>query len=98
MHARGIAPRYFETVSEGLQAIVDDKLTAFVIDHAILAYVAGREFPGEIDVLDDRFEPSYLGLAMSFQQPHRRAIDLILLDYIQTPAWDAVVAKYRAAL
>ena len=72
-------------------------MTAFVLDHAILTYVVGSEFPGDIDVLDDRFEPSYLGLAMSFQQPYRRAIDLTLLDYIQTPAWDAVVAKYRAA-
>jgi ABC-type amino acid transport substrate-binding protein len=97
LRGRGIEPRYFETVSEGLQATKDDKVTAFVIDHAILTYVVGSEFPGEIDVLDDRFEPSYLGLAMSFQQPYRRAIDLILLDYIQTPAWDAVVAKYRAA-
>lgn len=97
LRARGIEPRYFETVNEGLQATKDDKVTAFVIDHAILTYVVGSEFPGEIDVLDDRFEPSYLGLAMSFQQPYRRAIDLTLLDYIQTPAWDAVVAKYRAA-
>lgn len=97
LHARGIAPRYFETVTEGLAATKEDEVTAFVLDHAILTYVAGSEFPGQIDVLDDRFEPSFLGLAMSFQQPYRRAIDLILLDYIQTPAWDAVVAKYRAA-
>ena len=94
---RGIKPSYFETVHAGLQAITKDQVTAFVIDHAILTYEVGRQFPGEIDVLDDRFEPSYLGLAMTFEQPYRRAIDLILLDYIQTPAWDAVVTKYRAA-
>jgi hypothetical protein len=34
---------------------------------------------------------------MPFQQPYRRAIDLTLLDYIQSPAWDTLLAKYRAA-
>ena len=97
LQARGIKPSYFDTVHEGLQAIQDDDITAFVIDHAILGYWVGGHFPGEIDVLNDRFEPSYLGLAMPFQQPYRRAIDLTLLDYIQTPAWDTLLAKYRAA-
>jgi ABC-type amino acid transport substrate-binding protein len=97
LKSRGIKPRYFDTVREGLQAIKDDKLTAFVIDHAIISYWVGRHFPGEIDVLKDRFEPTYLGLAMPFQQPYRRAIDLTLLDYIQSPAWDTLLAKYRAA-
>jgi polar amino acid transport system substrate-binding protein len=97
LRSRGIKPRYFDTVREGLRAVKDDELTAFVIDHAILNYWVGHQFPGEIDILKDRFEPSYLGLAMPFQQPYRRAIDLTLLDYMQSPAWDALLAKYRAA-
>lgn len=97
LRARGITPRYFETVDHGLDAVQRDQVDAFVLDHAVLSYAAARDFPGEIDVLDNRFEPSFLGLAMPFQQPYRRAIDLLLLDYIQKPAWDAVIKKYRAA-
>ncbi|WP_309384854.1 transporter substrate-binding domain-containing protein [Cerasicoccus frondis] len=93
----GIHPTYYNSVQEGLQAVSDHSLDAFVNDHAIIGYWAGKDFAGDIDVLRDTFEPSYLALAMPLDSEHQRAIDIAMLEYIQTPAWDALLQKYRAA-
>ncbi|WP_269539315.1 transporter substrate-binding domain-containing protein [Cerasicoccus fimbriatus] len=93
----GVNPTYYNSVQEGLQAVDDEAIGAFVNDHAIIGYWAGKDFAGDVDVLRDTFEPSYLALAMPLDSEHQREIDLALLEFIQTPAWDAILAKYRAA-
>lgn len=93
----GINARYFEDTPQGLQALHDGKVEAFVNDHAIVNYWAGKDFAGHIDVLANTFEPSYLGLAIPLNHPNQREIDLALLEFVQDPGWDAILDKYRAA-
>ncbi|GHB96057.1 transporter substrate-binding domain-containing protein [Cerasicoccus arenae] len=93
----GVTPQYFNSVREGLQAVSDDSIGAFVHDNAILGYWAGKDFSGSVDVLQNTFEPSYLALAMPIGHHELRPIDIALLEYVQTPAWDALLEKYRAA-
>lgn len=93
----GIAPEYYENVPQGLQAVDDNKIGAFVNDHAIISYWAGKDFVSKIDVLENTFEPSYLAFALPLDHPKQRDIDLALLEYVQEPGWDATLEKYRAA-
>ncbi|WP_309397171.1 transporter substrate-binding domain-containing protein [Cerasicoccus maritimus] len=93
----GIHPTYFTSVHDGLQAVSDNTVGAFVNDHAIINYWAAKDFAGQIDVLHNKFNPSYLALAMPMDSEHLREFDIAMLEFIQTPAWDAILRKYRAA-
>jgi len=93
----GVSPVYFENVPQGLQAVDDGSIGAFVNDHAIIGFWAGKEYAGRVDILGDTFEPSFLALAMPLDHPDIRDVDIALLEYVQEPAWDALLAKYRAA-
>ncbi|MEO0794414.1 MAG: transporter substrate-binding domain-containing protein [Verrucomicrobiota bacterium] len=97
LKAIGVYPQYFETIPDGLRAVSDSEISAFVNDHALISYWAGKDFAGEIDVLTDTFEPTFLALAMPLEQVNQREIDLELLEFIQSPAWDAILTKYRAS-
>lgn len=92
----GIIPKYYRSVQDGLQAVSDKDIGAFVNDHAIIGYWAGKDFAGRIDVLPNTFEPSYLALAMPLNHPNLREVDLALLEYVQDSQWDALLNKYRA--
>ena len=46
----------FLTGQEGLQAIVDDKIDAFVYDELILKHIVKTHFPGRVHVLAGTFD------------------------------------------
>jgi len=48
---RGIAPVPFLTEREGLQAIVDNQIDAFVFDELVLKHIVKTDFPGRANVL-----------------------------------------------
>ena len=91
---RGIAPVPFVTEQEGLQAVVDDKIDAFVYDELILKYIVKTNFPGRLHVLPGTFENYYVSMGMPRGSPLREPIDRALLKIMNGDKWDRLVARF----
>lgn len=94
---RGIGVQPFESATEGLQALVDDELDAFVYNKAVVAHVARQEFPARVQVLPGLFDPYYVGVAMLPGSELRERIDRALLRIMVTDSWQPLVARYLGA-
>ena len=94
--ANGVHPVYFRSVQAGLSAVDTGDISAFVADHPILTYWVASHFAGRVDVLPQSFHPSYLALPMPAGSALHRDVDLALLQFVETPAWSAILTKYSA--
>jgi len=90
----GITAQSYKNVRDGLQALVDKNIDAFVFDESILKYMAKKEFAGEVAVLPVTFDNYYVGMAMPTDSPLREQIDRALLRIIAGDEWDKLVARY----
>jgi len=91
---QGIAPAPFATAQEGLQAIVDDKIDAFVFDEAVLRYTVKNDSSGLVHVLAETFEHYYLCMGLPHGSPLREQINRALLRIIETDRWKRLVERY----
>ncbi|MDP0495485.1 MAG: transporter substrate-binding domain-containing protein, partial [Verrucomicrobiota bacterium JB024] len=96
LDSRGIHPQMFDSVQEGLEAIESGQIKAFVHDHPILSYWVAKDFPEQLQVSTQIFNPSYLALALPHGSPYEHEIDVAMLEYIQSPAWNSILKKYNA--
>jgi polar amino acid transport system substrate-binding protein len=92
--AKGVHPVYFQSVQAGLSAVDTGDISAFVADHPILTYWVASHFAGRVDVLPQSFHQSYLALPMPTGSALHRNVDLALLQFVETPAWSAILTKY----
>ncbi len=70
---RGIAAQPFTHERDGLKAVVDAEIDAFVFDALVLRYLARAEFPGRVQVLPRTFDHYHLKMAMPAGRPLARA-------------------------
>jgi ABC-type amino acid transport substrate-binding protein len=91
---RGIAPVPFLTGQEGLQAIADDKIDAFVYDELVLKHIVKTDFPGRVHVLAGTFDHYYLSMGMPNGSPLREPINRALLKIMEKDEWNRLVARY----
>lgn len=90
----GIPARPFENVRDGLQALVDEHIDAFVFDESVLKYMAKKVFAGEVAVLPDTFDHYYIGIGMLTDSPLKEQINRALLRIIAGDEWEKLVARY----
>ena len=91
---RAIRCRLYRTMPEGLQALVDGKIEAFVYDAPLLQYMANTEFRGAIHVLPQTFERQDYAFALPSGSELREPINRSLLRITTSPEWQAVLQKY----
>jgi ABC-type amino acid transport substrate-binding protein len=91
---RGIAVRPFENSRDGLQAIVDKKIDAFVFNESILKHLARTEFPGRVHVLPSTFDHYYVSMALPSGSPLRKLLNRALLKIITQDDWHRLVQSY----
>jgi polar amino acid transport system substrate-binding protein len=90
----GIAVGPFEKEQDGLQAIVDKKIDAFVFDELVLKYLVRTEFPGRVHVLPEIFDHYSVGIAMPQGSPLREPVNRTLLKIIDTDDWLRLKERY----
>lgn len=78
----------------GLEAIVDNRIDAFVFDQAILKYLVSSHFSGQLRVLPDIFTPYYVSMAMPPGSPLQEQINRSLLKVMATPDWLKLMDRY----
>jgi ABC-type amino acid transport substrate-binding protein len=91
---RGIAALPIQSEEEGLQAIADDELDAFVYNRAVLAHLAKTKFPAHVYVLPGHFDPYYVGVAMRPGSELREPIDRALLQIMEADSWSRLITAY----
>ena len=91
---RGIATLPFINDRDGLQALVDSKIDAFVHDESILTYLAKTQFAGQVDVLPETFDNYYLSMAIPPDSRLREPLNRAILKFMDTNAWDRMVKQY----
>ena len=96
LHQEGIHPQEYKSIDEGLNALVNGSISAFVADHSILSYSAARSFPGQIEILPQPFEPNFIAFPMPLESNYVRPINMQLLKFLQTKEWDSILKKYNA--
>lgn len=92
---RGIAPVPFLTEQEGLQAIVDNKIDAFVNDELVLKYIVKTDFPGRVHVLAGTFDHYYVSMGMPDGSPLREPINRALLKIMEKDEWNRMTDFVR---
>jgi polar amino acid transport system substrate-binding protein len=91
---RGIAVLPFESAEDGLQAIVDKKIDAFVFNEAVLKDLARTAFPGRVQVLAGTFDHYYMSMAVPSGSPLREPLNRALLEITATDDWLRLVELY----
>ena len=91
---RGIAVLPFENAHDGLQAMVDKKIDAFVFNESILKHLAKTEFPGRVHVLAGTFDHYYVSMALPSGSPLREPLNRALLKIITADDWLRLVELY----
>ena len=90
----GISPVPFLTARDGLQAIADDKIDAFVFDEIVLKHIVKTDFPGRLHVLAGTFDNYYVSMGMPNGSLLREPLDRALLKFMQKDEWNRMVAMY----
>ena len=90
----GIAPAPFPTERKGLQAIVDDRIDAFVFDETVLKHTVKTDFNGRVHVLAETFDHYYLGMGLPIGSPLRKPNNAASLKTMETDYWNKLVMRY----
>jgi ABC-type amino acid transport substrate-binding protein len=84
----------YKSPGEGLTALREAKIDAFVYDAPIIRYLINREYKGNLEVLPKIFMRQDYGFALPAGSPLREAINRILLEKIQEETWQDTLSKY----
>ncbi|MGD8542440.1 MAG: transporter substrate-binding domain-containing protein [Desulfobacteraceae bacterium] len=93
--SRGMAAKPFETVHEGVQAVADKKIDAFVLNEVILKYHVKNEFPGRVQVIPGIFDEYFVGIGLQAGSPLRKPINKTLLELMKTEEWAKLLHRYN---
>ncbi|MDJ0722815.1 MAG: transporter substrate-binding domain-containing protein [Desulfobacterales bacterium] len=90
----GIGVRAFKSQQDGLQAMIDGEIDAFVFNALTLKNAARTAFNGRIQVLPEIFDPYYVSMAMPPGSTLREPFNQALLTIIETEEWLRLTARY----
>lgn len=91
---RGIRFQTFENTASGLQAVAEGKVDGFVNDAPVLSYYVSRDFPDQLYVLEDTFEPGFYALGLSNDFGKREDLNIQLLKFMQTAEWKNILQRH----
>ena len=84
----------FPTARDGLLALREGKIDAFVYDRPLLAWTINHEFRSAVQLLDASFDPQHYGFAVPLGSPLRKPLNLSLLNATQSAWWDETLYRY----
>jgi polar amino acid transport system substrate-binding protein len=89
-----ISTRSFDTIDMGMQALLDDRIDAFVQDRPLLRYAVRHSYQGRIDVLPNEVGRQDYGIALAQGSDLREPLNRALLVTIRSPRWRDLVGRY----
>jgi ABC-type amino acid transport substrate-binding protein len=91
----GITAAPFGSIPEGLQAVADKKIDAFVLNEMILKYLVKNNFPGRVQVTPGTFDEYFVSMALQNKSPLRKPINKAMLKIMRTEKWNELVNRYN---
>jgi ABC-type amino acid transport substrate-binding protein len=84
----------YKSPVEGLKALKEGEIDAFVYDAPILRYLVNQEYKGSLEVLPKIFMRQDYGFALPAGSRLREAVNRILLEKIQEETWRETLSTY----
>lgn len=91
---KGITVMPFSNIQNGLQALSEDKLDAFIADEIILKYIVKTEYPAHLHVLAGTFDNYYISMAVPQGSNLREPLNMALHRVMNNKKWDVLVKQY----
>ena len=91
---QGVAVIPFKDFQEGLLAVAEKRIDAFVQDEHVLKYQARKHFPGRVQVLPGHFDDYFVSIALQEKSPLRKPINKALLKFMASEKWAELVNRY----
>lgn len=89
-----ISAHEYDTARDGLIALRSHKIDAFVYDKPLLSWIVQQQFPSTIEMLDAIFQPQHYAFAIPNDSPLRGALNIAILDAIQSVWWRQTTTRY----
>jgi polar amino acid transport system substrate-binding protein len=93
----GIAIREFKNIQEGLQAVDNGEIDAFVANEAVLKYYVKNIFPGRLNVLAETFNHFFVCMGLAPQSRLREPLNRSLLTLFSADDWKRSVSFYTGS-
>jgi polar amino acid transport system substrate-binding protein len=93
----GISAMPFKNVQDGLQAVAENRIIAFIHDEAVLKHLVKTEYPGQLRVLAETFDHYYVGMAVPPDSPLREKLNRALLKVMESEEWYRLLKKYSGS-
>jgi polar amino acid transport system substrate-binding protein len=87
----------FPNAKDGLQAIRDGKIDAFVYDRPLLAWTINQDFRSSVTLLDVVFDQQHYAFALPAGSPLRKPVSVALLNEVRTTWWGETLYRYLGA-
>jgi ABC-type amino acid transport substrate-binding protein len=94
LERRGIAVIPFKGIQEGLAAVAQREIDAFVLNEQILKHLAKTQYPGRVRVLPAVFDDYFVSMALPQGSPLRKPINQALLQLMKTNTWTELRNRY----
>jgi len=94
LKANHISHKTYSQVTDGLKALRDGRIDAFVYDAPILRYLTNTQFREVLAVLPRTFERQDYAIALRSGSELREPINRVLVEKIRQPAWQDVLYRY----
>ena len=89
-----ISFKTYTSVEEGLEALLNGEIEAFVYDAPELRYEIKQRFQGKLDVLPQTYSQENYAIALVENSPLWKGINQVLLQKIRQPEWQETLYHY----
>ncbi len=94
MNQENIRVQTFGSLDDGLEAVDEDRIDAFVHDAPIIGYMIQQDYRNQVRLLSNTFNDQYYGVVLPANSEYRNQINRVLLDLINSEEWDSMLREY----
>jgi polar amino acid transport system substrate-binding protein len=88
----------FANARDGLRAVRQGEIDAFVYDKPLLAWVVNQGFRSTVQLLDVTFDPQNYAFALPNNSPLRKPLSVAILNAVQSDWWDRTLFQYLGSM
>jgi ABC-type amino acid transport substrate-binding protein len=94
MNQENIDVQTFDSIDNGLEAVNDSEIDAFVHDAPIIGYMIQQDYRNQVRLLPNTFNDQYYGIVLPLNSEYRNEINQVLLDFINSEEWNSMLRDY----
>ncbi len=89
-----ISFKNYKSIDEGLEAVINGKIKAFIYDAPELRYRIEQQFQGKLEVIPNTYSQENYGIALVSNSPLLKSINRVLLQTIRHQEWQNTLYRY----